>query len=225
MNNEQLEIQEDATVQEAEGEDKTEGDVITPDTETPEEGGTPDAEAPEEGTPDATHDLLGGFLAVLSPKEKRMLIAALARLAESERLSAARARREEELRAIAEMDACPTFAGIATRADAVFALCETVPWLAELPLHERLSAAYFIDRGMRYGEPTKEDLLRAVLSDTELQAALAKQHFEAQKRGAAALPPVSARRGSGRAPATVKASPKTLAEASEEAKKFLRFYK
>ena len=38
------------------------------------------------------------------------------------------------------------------------------------------------------------------------------------------LPPVHARRGSAGMPATVKSAPKTLSEATGEAKKYLRFY-
>jgi hypothetical protein len=222
MNNEQLaynnETDPTPTQEGTEGvEDPTVGgeEVTTP------EGTTPEGDSTESGRPSG----LAGFLAVLSPKEKKMLLAALARLAESERLREEEAKREEALRTIAEMDKSPVFAGIASRADAIFALCRAVPWLSELPTCEQLSAAYYIDRGMRYGEPTKEDLLRAVLSDGELQAALEEHRHKARKRSEAALPPVSSRRGTGRVPATVKAHPKTLAEASEEAKKYLRFYK
>ncbi len=189
-------------------------------------GTAPEDTTPEEGSTESTGaGALTAFLAVLSPKERKMLLAALARLAESERLREEEAKREEERRAIAEMDRSPVFAGIASRTDAILALCRAVPWLSELPVCERLSAAYYIDRGMRYGEPTREDLLRAVLSDKELQAALEAHRHEARARGEALLPPVSSRRGTGRAPAAVKERPKTLAEASDEAKKYLRFYK
>ena len=175
--------------------------------------------APEEG------DTAAAFFASLSPREREALIGAISHLAESEReREAARLRAEEEA-AIAEMEGHAGFHGIAERADAIRALTAAVSWLSALPLHERLSAAYYIDRGMRYGEPTREDLLAAALSDPAIGAALAEATHKERARVGLGLPPVPKKKGTGGAPATVKAAPRSLNEATEAAKKFLRFYK
>lgn len=224
MNNEQMNENTTPKTHEeplTDGEGEGGDEVMTP------EESTPDGTVPEEGTTeeDTAESRLAAFLAVLSPKDKKMLREVLARLAESERQREAEEKRKQTLHAIAEMDKSPCFTGIAARADAILALCHSVPWLAALPTCERLSAAYYIDRGMRYGEPTKEDLLHALLSDSDLQAALEMHRRAALEEGGHTLPPVLSRRGAGRAPATVKERPRTLTEASDEAKKYLRFYK
>ena len=172
-------------------------------------------------------DLSGAaaFLATLPEREREALIGALAHLLESERLQKAAAARAEEDAAIAQMEGSPVFAGISARKDAIRALSGAVAWLSSLPLYERLAAAYYIDRGMRYGEPTREDLLEAALADKALGRELARRTGEENARTAAAMPPVRKRRGPSATPASVKEAPRTIAQATDEAKKFLRFYK
>jgi hypothetical protein len=173
----------------------------------------------------APRDTAAAFFASLSLREREALIGALTHLAESEREREAQRAKEAEARAIAEMEKSPNFKGIAERADAIRALSAAVPWLGALPLYERLSAAYYIDRGMRYGEPTKEDLLEAALCDRALGAELARVSHEANAKRAKTLPPVSKKKGTSATPATVKGAPRNLAEATDAAKKYLRFYK
>ena len=101
MNNEQLSYNNES----AEAEKETappseEGEVTPPETE---------AAQPEAGVAGGG---IGAFLTALSEKEKKMLLCALARLAESERLREKEARRARELAAIAEMENSPVFAGI-----------------------------------------------------------------------------------------------------------------
>lgn len=187
----------------------------------PDEAPAPDVQA----TADTDLSRAAALLATLPPQEQAALIGALAHLCESERMREEAMARAEEEAAIAEMEGTPVFAGISARADAIRALSGAVGWLSALPLYERLAAAYYIDRGMRYGEPTKEDLLEAALSDSALGRELALQASRENARTAAALPPVQRKRGLSRAPAAVKAAPRTLKEATDEAKKFLRFYK
>lgn len=182
----------------------------------------------EEAAPEAApaeKDTLAAFFAALSPREREALFGALSHLAESEReRERSRAIAEEEA-AITAMEEMEGFRGISERKGALRALCAAVPWLGALPLHERLSAAYYIDRGMRYGEPTKEELLEAALADPALGAALALHTQKANARTGAALPPVAKKRGTAAAPATAKERPRNFAEATDEAKKYLRFYK
>lgn len=173
----------------------------------------------------AQENTLAAFFAALSPREREVLLGALAHLAESERERERAAAVAEEERAIAEMEETEGFLGIGERKEALRALCLAVPWLGALPLYERLSAAYYIDRGMRYGEVTREDLLEAALSDPALGAALALQTQRANAETGASLPPVGKKRGTTAAPASKKKPPRTLAEASDAAKRFLRFYK
>lgn len=168
--------------------------------------------------------LLAAFLAALSPTERQTLVAVLTRLSDGEREREARAARAEEEAILSEMEKVPVFRGIGARAEALRALAGAVDWLGALPVRERLAAAFYIDRGMRYGEPTREDLLHAVLSDEALMRELAQRRREATETTKKTLPPVHARRGSAGMPATVKSAPKTLSEATGEAKKYLRFY-
>ena len=187
------------------------------------EAAVTEAAAPD--TAPAQNDTLAAFFAALSPREKEALLGALAHLAESERAKERAAAAAEEERALAEMEEMENFRGIAARKGALSALCRAVPWLGALPLYERLSAAYYIDRGMRYGEVTREELLEAALSDPALGAALALHTHKANARTGASLPPAIKKRATSAAPAGTKAKPRTLAEASDAAKKFLRFYK
>ncbi len=170
-------------------------------------------------------DLLSAFLAAISDTERAALLGALSRLADAERLQAREAERAAEEEALAEMGRAPAFFDIKERRDAIRALCSSVAWLRELPLYERLAAAYYIDRGARFGEPTREDLLRTVLSDEELMRELSLRRREAKARVTETLPPVGRTAGIGSTPATVKKSPRSLDEARDAAKKFLRFYK
>lgn len=182
------------------------------------EAAEPVAEAKDERA------LLAAFLAALSPTERQTLVAVLTRLSDGEREREAAAARAEEEAILSEMEKVPVFRGIGARAEALRALAGAVDWLGALPVRERLAAAFYIDRGMRYGEPTREDLLHAVLSDEALLRELAQRRREATETTKKTLPPVYARRGSAGMPATVKSAPKTLSEATGEAKKYLRFY-
>lgn len=198
-----------------------------------ESGATPVGEATEASEPNDKSEpseaggeraLLADFLAALTPTERQTLVAVLSHLSQAEReREAARARAEEDA-ILSEMEGEPVFRGIGARADALRALAGAVDWLGALPVRERLAAAFYIDRGMRYGEPTREDLLHAVLSDEALLRELSLRRREASELQKKTLPPVHAKRGATGAPAAVKREPKTLAEATSEAKKFLRFY-
>lgn len=183
------------------------------------------AMAPDAGTPRSEAELLSLFLSSLSGVEREALTVALSRLVDAERMRAAEHELARENAALAEMERSHAFIGITERKEALDALCASVPWLRALPLYERLAAAYYIDRGARYGEPTREDLLTAVLSDKELLRELSLRRREAGELTARTLPPVGRTAGIGAAPATVKKSPRSLDEATGEAKRFLRFYK
>lgn len=173
-----------------------------------------------EEPPAATSAPLGAawqsFLSAISEEDRGKLLAVLARLAEGER---ARRLREEEDACLAEMEKEEPFLGIATRRDAMQTLVATVPWLSALPTRERLAAAFYLDRGMRYREPTKEEKLSALLSDPALLRAFAEKQALLTAEARAGVAPTA--RG-GRMPADLPKPPRDLAEAGAAAKRVLR---
>ncbi len=177
-------------------------------------------EAAEGEPPAATPAPLGAawqsFLSAISAEDKGRLLAVLARLAEGER---ARRLREEEDALLAEMEGEAPFAGISTRRAEMQALIGEIPWLAALPTRERLAAAFYLDRGMRYHEPTKEEKLSALLSDPALLRAFAEKQAVLAAEARAGVAPTA---HSGRMPADLPKPPRNLAEAGAAAKRVFR---
>ena len=156
------------------------------------------------------------FLSAISAEDKGRLLAVLSRLAEGER---ARRLRAEEETLLAAMEKEPPFAGITARREQMQALIATVPWLAALPTRERLAAAFYLDRGMRYHEPTKEEKLSSLLSDPALLRAFAEKQATLAAAARAGVAPTV---GSARMPADLPKPPRDLAEAGAAAKRVFR---
>ncbi|MBQ8859184.1 MAG: hypothetical protein IJ012_05280 [Clostridia bacterium] len=156
------------------------------------------------------------FLSAISAEDRAKLLAVLSRLAEGER---ARRLRAEEDALLAEMEKEPAFAGITSRRKQMQALVAEISWLAALPTRERLAAAFYLDRGMRYHEPTKEEKLSALLSDPALLRAFAERQAILAAEARERVAPIA--RG-GRMPADLPKPPRNLAEAGAAAKRVFR---
>ena len=197
---------ESATVEEAEPAEKP----------AEEEAGEEAGEAISQGAREA----FAAFLSALSPQDKQVLCAVLGRLQDYERARAEQARAAAEAACLLEMEREPAFAGIREQVDGMQALISRLPWLQALPVRERLEAACYMDRGMRWHAPTPQEKLEALLSDPALMRALAERQAALRQAQEKTTPPVRA--GAGLAPATAVAKPKSLGEAKQAAKRFLR---
>ena len=188
--------------------------------EAAEEGITPPEAGEETAAPTAAPASLGAawqsFLSAVSAEDRERLLAVLARLSENER---ARRLQAEEESCLAQMEGEAPFTGIAARAAEMRALIARIPWLASLPTRERLAAAFYLDRGMRYHEPTKEEKLSALLSDPALLRAFAEKQAVLAADARARVAPIA--RG-GRMPADLPKPPRNLAEAGAAAKRVFR---
>lgn len=200
------EAEESATVEETEAAEKP----------TEEEAGEKAGEAISQGAREA----FAAFLSALSPQDKQVLCAVLGRLQDYERARAEQARAAAEAACLSEMEREPAFAGIREQADGMQALISKLPWLQALPVRERLEAACYMDRGMRWHAPTPQEKLEALLSDPALMRALAERQAALRLAQEKTTPPVRA--GAGLSPATAVAKPKSLGEAKQAAKRFLR---
>ena len=197
---------ESATVEEAEPAEKP----------AEEEAGEEAGEAISQGAREA----FAAFLSALSPQDKQVLCAVLGRLQDYERARAEQARAAAEAACLLEMEREPAFAGIREQVDGMQALISRLPWLQALPVRERLEAACYMDRGMRWHAPTPQEKLEALLSDPALMRALAERQAALRQAQEKTTPPVRA--GAGLSPATAVAKPKSLGEAKQAAKRFLR---
>ena len=180
------------------------------------EAPAPEAEKAPEAQEAPVRDgaaLLGELIGALAPRERATLLAVLERLKEASTAA-------ENDKILSQMEA-EGFAGIRDRQAELDAMAESFPWLASLSPRERYEAAYYLTRGQRQSAPTREELLNALLSDAALQRELAARRYDLARRRYATLPPTVHTEGV--APATVKPTPKTLGEAGEEAKRYLRF--
>lgn len=204
------ETEESATVEETEAETEA---VEKP---AEEEAGEPAGEAISQEAREA----FAAFLSALSPKDKQVLCAVLGRLQDYERARAEQARAAAEAACLLEMEREPAFAGIREQADGMQALISKLPWLQALPVRERLEAACYMDRGMRWHAPTPQEKLEALLSDPALMRALAERQAALRLAQEKTTPPVRA--GAGLSPATAVAKPKSLGEAKQAAKRFFR---
>ena len=165
------------------------------------------------------------FLAALSEEDRATVGMLLSSLAEAAREHRARAAEEEEAALFSEMESEPAFAGITERRDAMHALIDKIPWLRALPPRERLSAALYLDRGMRLSDPSPEEKLTAVLSDPALLRALAERHARDKAAARAAQPPTAGGTHTQRMPARLPKTPLDLAEAGEAAKHYFKIRK
>ncbi len=197
---------ENATVEETEAAEKP----------AEEEAGEEAGEAISQGAREA----FAAFLSALSPQDKQVLCAVLGRLQDYERARAEQARAAAEAACLLEMEREPAFAGIREQVDGMQALISRLPWLQALPVRERLETACYMDRGMRWHAPTPQEKLEALLSDPALMRALAERQAALRQAQEKTTPPVRA--GAGLSPATAVAKPKSLGEAKQAAKRFLR---
>ena len=197
---------ESATVEEAEPAEKP----------AEEEAGEEAGEAISQGAREA----FAAFLSALSPQDKQVLCAVLGRLQDYARARAEQARAAAEAACLLEMEREPAFAGIREQVDGMQALISRLPWLQALPVRERLETACYMDRGMRWHAPTPQEKLEALLSDPALMRALAERQAALRQAQEKTTPPVRA--GAGLSPATAVAKPKSLGEAKQAAKRFLR---
>ncbi|MBO5050957.1 MAG: hypothetical protein J6D31_02065 [Clostridia bacterium] len=165
-------------------------------------------------------EAFAAFLSALSPQDKQVLCAVLGRLQDYERARAEQARAAAEAACLLEMEREPAFAGIREQVDRMQALISRLPWLQALPVRERLETACYMDRGMRWHAPTPQEKLEALLSDPALMRALAERQAALRQAQEKTTPPVRA--GAGLSPATAVAKPKSLGEAKQAAKRFLR---
>ena len=165
------------------------------------------------------------FLAALSEEDRATVGMLLTSLAEAAKEHRDRAAAAEEAALLSEMENEEAFAGITERRDALRALIEKIGWLRALPPRERLSAALYLDRGMRLHEPTPEEKLSAVLADPELLRALAAHHAKGREAARAAQPPTAGGAHSARMPAHLPKTPLDLAEAGEAAKHYFKIRK
>ena len=188
----------------------------------------PTAAAAEENTQTTEKSLreaLADLFTSLSEPDRATLLFALQAMLASARERAAQKERAEEEAVMAEMDTMPAFAGILSRAEAVRALIGRLAWLRALPPRERLSAALYLDRGMRLREPTPAEKLESVLADPALLRALAEKQAFAREADRATRPPVVRGASGSRMPARVPKEPKSLEEAGEAAKHYFKIYK
>lgn len=183
------------------------------------------AEENAKNTEKSLREALADLFSSLSLRDRAMLMQALQRMLAGERERAAQEERAEEEAAMAEMDAMPAFAGILDRAEAVRELIARLDWLRALPMHERLSAALYLDRGMRLREPTPAEKLESVLADPALLRALAEKEALSREAERATRPPAVKGANGSRMPARVPKKPKSLAEAGEEAKHYFKIRK
>lgn len=188
----------------------------------------PTAAAAEENTQTAEKSLreaLADLFSSLSEHDRATLLFALQAMLASERARAAQKERAEEEAVMAEMDTMPAFAGILSRAEAVRALISRLDWLRALPPRERLSAALYLDRGMRLREPTPAEKLESVLADPALLRALAEKQALSREAERATRPPAVKGASGGRMPARASKKPKSLDEAGEAAKHYFKIRK
>lgn len=162
---------------------------------------------------------LAQLFASLDGHDKQALLSLITRFREMAEAGRAAQMAAEEEACLCEMEGQPAFCGIRGRLQAMHGLISGVPWLQALPLRERLAAACYIDRGMQLHAPTREEKLQAVLSDPALLRALAERQATLQSATQKSTPPILS---GGRAPAVVKAPPRSLSEARDEAKRYLR---
>ena len=164
------------------------------------------------------------FLAALSEEDRATVGMLLSSLAEAAREHRDRAAEAEETALLSEMEKEEAFAGITERRDAMHALIDKIPWLRALPPRERLSAALYLDRGMRLAEPSFEEKLSAVLADPALMRALA-EHRARDRETAHKQPPTAGGAHSARMPARLPKTPLDLAEAGEAARHYFKIRK
>lgn len=162
----------------------------------------PDEEATEEGD---------SPLEGLTPGERAALIAALA----------TRMRRAEEDGVLAELASEEDSADIAQYADKMRALPTRFPFLATLPVRDRLTAAYHMCRGLEASPRTAEEKLEELFRDPAMLAALSEKFSKLLAARRDATPPVPVRSGTAVPPADRRPSPRDLREASAAAKRYL----
>ena len=184
--------------------------------------------APEEESAPATLPLEAAwraFLAALSEEDRTTVGMLLTSLAEAAKEHRDRAAAAEEAALLSEMEKEEAFAGITERRDALRALIEKIGWVRALPPRERLSAALYLDRGMRLSDPSPEEKLSAVLADPALLRALAAHRAKDREAACAAQPPTAGGAHSARMPANLPKTPLDLAEAGEAAKHYFKIRK
>lgn len=147
----------------------------------------------------------------LRPGERAALIAALA----------TRMRREEEDALLAELASEEACADIAQYAERMRALPTRFPFLATLPVRDRLTAAYHMCRGLEAVPRTAEEKLEELFSDPAMLAALSEKFSRLLAARRDATPPVPVRSGTAVPPADRRPSPRDLREASVAAKRYL----